>query len=119
MPARTLYEYAGTVVRWIDGDTAELTLDLGFHVSITDHFRISGIDTPERGQPGAAEATARARELAPPGERILVRTTKGGEGDKYGRWLAIVIEETGLDVGETLHAEGLARAYTLGGRSAG
>jgi micrococcal nuclease len=111
-----LYEYRGTVVRWIDGDTVELTLDLGFHIKFTDHFRLFGIDTPERGRVGATAAKDRANELAPAGSRILARTSKG---DKYGRWLTILSESTGVEVNSTLLNEGHAKLYFGGAKDAG
>ena len=111
-----LYEYRGTVVRWIDGDTVELTLDLGFHIKFTDHFRLFGIDTPERGRAGSTAATYRANELAPAGSQVIARTSKS---DKDGRWLTIVTEPSGVEVNSTLLAEGLARLYFGGAKDAG
>jgi micrococcal nuclease len=110
----TPYQYKATVVRWIDGDTCELTVDLGFHLTYTDHFRLYGINTPERGRPGAAAATARANELAPVGATVLATTSKS---DKYGRWLTLVNIESGLEVNTTLVAEGLAGIYFGGTRA--
>ena len=101
--------YPAVVVRWVDGDTVDLDVDLGFHVRGMLRFRLTGINTPERGNPGWAEATARARELAPEGRHVLALTRK--EGDKYGRWLAHIILEDGRTVNEVLLIEGLAVAY--------
>lgn len=108
------YQYNATVLRWIDGDTVDLTVDVGFHLTFTDRFRLIGCDTPERGKPGAAEAKARVNELAPVDTRVIVRTTKG---DKYGRWLANVFAPSG-DVGTTLIAESLAKPYFGGTKDA-
>lgn len=109
------YEYHATVNRWVDGDTVELTVDLGFHLTYTDHFRLYGIDTAERGRPLAAEAKARANELAPVGAQVLAKTTKG---DKYGRWLTIIDLSTGIEVNSTLVSEGLAKPYFGGTKNA-
>jgi len=109
------YEYHATVNRWVDGDTVELTVDLGFHLTFRDHFRLAGIDTPERGRPGATAATTRANELAPVGAQVLARTSKG---DKYGRWLTIIDLATGVEVNSTLVSEGLARPYAGGAKDA-
>ena len=116
MTIEPLYQYKATVERWIDGDTIELTVDVGFHMTYRDHFRLFGIDTPERGKAGAAEAKARAIELAPPGTVVRASTSKS---DKYGRWLTLVNLETGVEVNTTLVNEGLARMYFGGTKSAG
>jgi micrococcal nuclease len=65
-----MYEYSGTVIRVIDGDTIEALIDLGFGVFKKMKLRIDGIDTPEIYRPSCeAErehgkaATSRATEL--------------------------------------------------------
>ena len=42
-----MYEYGCTVERVVDGDTIDVTLDLGFSVSYSSRVRLYGIDTPE------------------------------------------------------------------------
>lgn len=110
-----------TVIRWVDGDTVDLRIaavrDFGFRfryaLSFEDRFRLYGINTPERGQPGWAEATAECNALAPAGSGVLVRTHMD-DRDKYGRWLAEVFTPDGLSVNWRLIAQGLAEPY-LGG----
>lgn len=102
------YTYAATVTHWVDGDTVDLAVDLGFHLTANDRFRLYGINTPERGQAGYAEATARCRELAPEGAAVVVKTYKAQE--KYGRFLAL-IEANGVEINSTLVNEGLAVPY--------
>lgn len=82
-----MYEYEIAVERWIDGDTLVASVDLGFYVAIKVRFRISDIDTPERGQPNFKEATDVANNLYPPGTKLIVAVKKVGGYDKYGRWL--------------------------------
>ncbi len=55
------YDYAVTVARVVDGDTLDLDVDLGFYLRSRLRFRLLGIDAPERGQPGYAEAMAAVR----------------------------------------------------------
>lgn len=96
-----------TVLRWVDGDTVDLRIrvvrDFGFHFKLEqtfeDRFRLYGIDTPERGQAGWAEATAEAKRLAPAGSAVTIHTYKD-ERDKYGRWLA---EVTPVDAEATIN----------------
>ena len=43
-----MYEYRVNIIKVIDGDTADVDIDLGFGVVLTDErVRIMGIDTPE------------------------------------------------------------------------
>ena len=76
-----------SVKRVVDGDTIDLTLDLGFHLSAALRFRLLGVNTPEVGYPGAEEAAAFvAAWLALPGP-LVVHSRKA---DSFGRWLADV-----------------------------
>lgn len=109
------YEYNAKVVRWIDGDTVELEVDLGFHLKRQDHFRLDGIDTPERGKAGAASAKSRAEQLAPVGSPILIQTSKS---DKYGRYLAALWPDVGPPINSRLVEEGFAKPYYGGKKGA-
>jgi micrococcal nuclease len=106
--AETAYEYKARVVRWIDGDTVDLNVDLGFRLTMAERFRLDGIDTPERGKAGYDTAKMRAAELAPVGTDVLIQTAKA---DKYGRWLAAIWTDVGPTVNHVLVEEGLAKPY--------
>lgn len=112
------FEYPDVLVRrWVDGDTVDLrvtlTHDFGFRFryafSYDDRFRLAGVDTPERGRPGWAEATAECARLAPPGSLVFVRTFKD-DRDKFGRWLAEIFVD-GLNLNRHLVASGFAKNY--------
>lgn len=46
------YEYQAIVTRVVDGDTLEVTIDLGFRIKIEKvRLRLKGIDTPETWRP--------------------------------------------------------------------
>lgn len=87
------YDYAILDVRKVvDGDTVDLTLgkDIGFYVStvVNVRFRLLGVDAPERGKPGAAEATEYLRAwLAANAGRARCSSHKA---DSFGRWLAYI-----------------------------
>lgn len=88
------YSYKATIVRWVDGDTVWLAVDLGFRVTTTTDFRLYGCDTPERGARNFKKATEFARALAPIGAEVLINSYKPDKltqqsikTDKYGRWL--------------------------------
>lgn len=111
------YTYKAIVERWVDGDTVWLTVDLGFRIKMTSDFRLYGINTPERGQPGFHEATSYAEANAPEGSSIVIKSFK--DPDKYGRWIVQIFVGTAILVGvtyipelnEALVASGLAVPY--------
>ena len=86
-----MYEYRATVDRVVDGDTVDFIIDLGFHIKIKIRGRLEGVDTPERGHPDWAKATAICDQLltekAADNEYVTIHTTKTG---KYGRWIVRV-----------------------------
>jgi micrococcal nuclease len=111
-----VYEYHAEIVRWVDGDTVDLRVDLGFGITRADRFRLYGIDTPERGQPGHSEATAFCMGAAPVGSLVTINSMKPLTQDKYGRWLAMVTPiTTSTSVNDALVVAGLARSY-FGGK---
>ncbi len=86
------YDYrVRRVLRVVDGDTVDLELDLGFYLSGALRFRLLDVDTPERGQPGWAEATdfvqAWLDQAAAERVQVWAATAKA---DSFGRWLAVV-----------------------------
>lgn len=113
-PDFTAHTLPATVVRWVDGDTVYLDVALPFGLTGRYDFRLFGIDTPERGFRGWAEATGLANHLAPAGSQVAVRTFK--DQDKYGRYLAVVGAPGGLTVNDELVLAGLAGLYTGGPR---
>lgn len=92
-----MYEYRACPQRVVDGDTIDLLVDMGFHMTATLRFRVLGIDTPEirRGtdeeKVAGQAAKARVEELMKHAVEekglwpIRVRTEKA---DSFGRWLA-------------------------------
>lgn len=84
-----MWQYKARLVRAVDGDTVDLDVDLGFYLTARIRFRLEGVDTPERGQPGFHEATQFVEDwFATNGGECIVCTRKTG---KYGRWIAQVI----------------------------
>lgn len=82
-----MYQYKVTFVRAVDGDTAILAVDLGFHLTATMDFRLLGINAPEMHgatRPAALAAKAELERLCGLGS-LRITTEKS---DKYGRWLA-------------------------------
>jgi len=86
-----MWEYQATVNRVIDGDSIEVTVDLGFRLSQVLLVRLFGINTPEtnskdEGERLKAQQAKKCLESMLPGKQLLVKTVK--PKDKYGRWLA-------------------------------
>ncbi len=104
-----IYTYHAQVQRWVDGDTVDLRVDLGFRMWAETRFRLWGIDTPERGQAGWSEAGEAARLLAPVGSFVVAQTYR--DGDKYGRWLAKIENQSGDLVNQMLLDGGYAVEY--------
>jgi len=102
-----VYQYQATVAYVVDGDTVDFNADLGFRVWRKDRFRLYGIDTPERGQLGWAEATAELKRLLPLGD-VVILNTHMDKTDKYGRWLAEVTNSAGVDVCKAMVEGGFA-----------
>lgn len=96
----------------IDGDTfSAKEVDLGMDISIRGvHFRLIGINTPEKNQEGYKEATEYTAQQIE-GKEVLV--TSFGK-DKYGRWLVNVHLEDGQTLNKALVEKGLAKEY-MGG----
>lgn len=116
----TVYDYRATVIRWVDGDTVDVSIDHGFRIYTSQRVRLYGIDTPElkAADPElrrrAAAAKAAANELAPAGTDVQLKTVK--EEDKYGRYLAVLTTTGGADLARTLIERGLGTAYFGGKR---
>jgi micrococcal nuclease len=86
---RPTYQYRATVARVIDGDTAEVVVDLGFRVSVRAVLRLHGIDAPEVRGPTRPEGLRSAAHLRGMIEGREV-TIDSKNLDKYGRTVAVV-----------------------------
>ncbi len=112
-----MYEYKAKVVRVIDGDSCEIEADLGFHVSFRTRCRLAEINTPELRDPDpelrekALKAADRLRELVS-NPNVLIRSYKPFKGDKFGRFLILIINAVGVNVNDQLLSEGLAEPYS-------
>ena len=111
--------------RVVDGDTIDVTIDLGFDLSKKERVRVAGVDTPEKRTRNLEEkalgidATNWLKEKlegAIDGEDDLVIRTElvGGMG-KYGRLLGwLYIGESTVSLNEQMIDEGYAWCYDGG-----
>ena len=114
-----MYEYKATIRRVVDGDTVDVTLDLGFNILYNSRIRLLGIDTPESRTRDLEEkarglaAKDRVKELCPVGSSVILKTTKDGRG-KFGRILGEIFVGD-INVNQQLVSEGHAVEY-FGGK---
>jgi micrococcal nuclease len=108
-----MYTYKGTVVNVVDGDTVDVDIDLGFKLTARLRLRLNGIDTPERGQPGYADAATYVAEQTY-GKPIVVHTFKAS---KFGHYLARIILPDNRVLNDDLVELGYAKPYS-GGKKA-
>ena len=104
-----MYEYQALVVSAHDGDTITANIDLGFHVNITETFRLSGINSPEIVGPTkqlGIDARDFVRNLIL-NKTILIKTEKDKQ-EKYGRYLAEVYLADGRCLNDLLVENSLA-----------
>ena len=104
------------VVKVVDGDTADVLLDVGFHTYLQKRLRFLKIDTWEtRGDERELGLIAKARliELLEEADAVYVQTEMDAEG-KYGRVLAWLWVQNGAaitNVNEQLLLEGHGTVY--------
>ena len=123
---KSCYNFRVTEInRVVDGDTIDVTIDLGFDLYKKERVRVAGVDTPEKRTRDLEEKALgidatnwlkQKLEDTIDGEyELTIRTElKGGVG-KYGRllgWLYIGDEEISLN--EMMITEGYAWAYDGG-----
>ena len=111
--------------RVVDGDTIDVTIDLGFDLYKKERVRVAGVDTPEKRTRNLEEkalgidATAwlkqKLEETIKGDEELLIRTElKGGVG-KYGRLLGwLYVGDSDISLNEQMITEGYAHAYDGG-----
>ena len=86
-----MYEYSAKLRRVVDGDTVDVTIDLGFSIKYNCRVRLSGINAPESRTRDLEEkakglaAKKRLEELLD-AEELIIRTQLDARG-KYGRIL--------------------------------
>lgn len=113
--SKEMYKYQATIKRWVDGDTVDVDIDLGFGLIYSNQrLRLYGIDAWEsrtrdldEKEKGLA-ATAFVNEMAPVGTKVTIITYKEG---KYGRILAEVFLDEDTNLNKLLTEKGHAERY--------
>jgi micrococcal nuclease len=86
MTPPALFHYRAKLLRVVDGDTIDVSIDLGFRTHCSQRLRLVEVDTPERGQQWFKESTDRLIQLL--GDQPLLVNTIST--DAFGRWLSRV-----------------------------
>ena len=113
------------VNRVVDGDTIDVTIDLGFDLYKKERVRIAGVDTPEKRTRDLEEkelgidATNWLKEKLEStlagDDQLFIRTELVGGVGKYGRLLGwCYIGDAELSLNEQMISEGYAWAYDGG-----
>ena len=109
----------------LDGDTIDVTIDLGFDLFKKERVRIAGVDTPEKRTRDLEEKAlgidatywmkGKLEDTIAGDEELTIRTElKGGMG-KYGRLLGwLYVGEATISLNELMIEEGYAWAYDGG-----
>jgi micrococcal nuclease len=111
--------------RVVDGDTLDITIDLGFDLYKKERVRVAGVDTPEKRTRNleekalGIEATNWLKEKLEGAingdDELSVRTELVGGTGKYGRLLGwLYIGDELLSLNEQMIAEGYAHEYDGG-----
>ena len=111
--------------RVLDGDTIDVTIDLGFDLFKKERVRVAGVDTPEKRTRDleekalGIEATNWLKEklegAVAGDDDLVIRTELVGGVGKYGRLLGwLYIGDGDLSLNEAMIDEGYAWAYDGG-----
>jgi len=111
--------------RVVDGDTIDVTIDLGFDLHKKERVRVAGVDTPEKRTRDLEEkalgldATNWLKEklegAVKGDDDLIIRTELVGGVGKYGRLLGwLYIGDAEVSLNETMIDEGYAWAYDGG-----
>ena len=109
----------------LDGDTIDVTIDLGFDLYKKERVRVAGVDTPEKRTRNLEEKELgvdatnwlkkELEDVLAGDDELIVRTELHGGVGKYGRllgWLYVGDEE--LSLNEQMITQGYAHAYDGG-----
>lgn len=106
-----MYEYKAKVVRVLDADTIDVSIDLGFDVWVYQRVRLLGINTAEKNTELGKQAADYVKGLLPVGQEIILKSEKD-KREKFGRYLADVYFVTSQQsLNQVLIQKGLAVEY--------
>ena len=103
-----MFKYNAIVDYVVDGDTVDLSIDLGFDIWHKTRVRLLGIDTPEKWHPYGKVVKQYVIEQLQ-GQTVQIVSTKQ---DKYGRYLVqIYLQKMEGAFNRHLVENNMAKAY--------
>jgi micrococcal nuclease len=113
-----MYTYKALITRVLDGDTFDVSIDLGMSLFTKQRIRLKGIDTPEifRVFDKEKKAGMIVREFILPFENkeVIIKTYKSRQCDIYGRYLAdMYLYDGDLCLNDYMLNIGYAKSYIL------
>ena len=123
---KSCYNFRVTEInRVLDGDTIDVTIDLGFDLFKKERVRVAGVDTPEKRTRNLEEKALgidatnwlkkQLEDTIKGDEELTDRTELVGGTGKYGRLLGwLYINEDTVSLNEQMITEGYAHAYDGG-----
>jgi micrococcal nuclease len=111
--------------RVLDGDTIDVTIDLGFELYKKERVRIAGVDTPEKRTRNLEEKAlgidatnwlkGKLESTIAGDDQLFIRTELVGGVGKYGRLLGwLYIGDESVSINEEMIGEGYAWPYDGG-----
>ena len=123
---KSCYNFRVTEInRVLDGDTIDVTIDLGFDLYKKERVRIAGVDTPEKRTRDLEEKAlgidatewlkAKLESTLDGDDELSIRTELVGGVGKYGRLLGwLYIGDADLSLNEQMIEQGYAWEYDGG-----
>ena len=123
---KSCYNFRVTKInRVIDGDTIDVTLDLGFSLTKKERVRIAGVDTPEKRTRNLEEKELgidatnwlkdKIKDTLAGDNELTIRTELVGGVGKYGRLLGwLYVGDDDYSLNEQMITEGYAWEYDGG-----
>ena len=123
---KSCYNFRVTKInRVIDGDTIDVTLDLGFSLTKKERVRIAGVDTPEKRTRNLEEKELgidatnwlkdKIKDTLTGDNELTIRTELVGGVGKYGRLLGwLYVGDDDYSLNEQMITEGYAWPYDGG-----
>ena len=123
---KSCYNFRVTKInKVVDGDTIDVTIDLGFDLYKKERVRVAGIDTPEKRTRNLEEKAlgidatdwlkAKLAEAITGDDELTIRTELSGGIGKYGRLLGwLYIGDGDVSLNEEMIKQGYAWEYDGG-----
>jgi len=110
-----------SVLKVVDGDTIDASIDLGFDISLEKRIRLAGIDAPEsrttnlKEKAFGLESKEWLKKTLEGAKDIIIKTEKPDSTEKYGRIIGhLFVNDQETSLNNQMIAEGYALEYEGG-----